>query len=86
MPSRRQRAYLARPEPIRITTLQARTVTPAEQKRAERGRGTVAGYVQPRNGLPEAPLYAWRSRTYPWAQRALALAEAEHGTPPSEAR
>jgi hypothetical protein len=33
-----------------------------------------------RNGLAEVP-YAYRARTYPWALRALAAAEAEHGQP-----
>lgn len=35
-------------------------------------------------GLPPGqpvPRYAWRARSYPWAQRVLAAAEAEHGQP-----
>lgn len=33
-----------------------------------------------RNGLPIVP-YAWRARSYPWAQRALAAAIARYGNP-----
>jgi hypothetical protein len=33
-----------------------------------------------RNGLAEVP-YEYQARTYPWAQRAIAAAEAEHGKP-----
>ena len=33
-----------------------------------------------RNNIPEVP-YQWRARTYPWAQPALAAAEAEYGQP-----
>jgi len=33
-----------------------------------------------RNGLAEVP-YEWRARSYPWAERALAAAEARHGAP-----
>lgn len=47
------------------------------------GYGPGRGDFDPRpirNGMPEMP-YAWRARTYPWAQRTLAAAEAEHGSP-----
>lgn len=44
------------------------------------GRARLA-YRPSRNGLPGVN-YAWRARAYPWAQRALAAAEAEHGAPP----
>jgi hypothetical protein len=30
------------------------------------------------------PHYAWRARTYPWAQRTIAAAEAIHGPPGTE--
>jgi hypothetical protein len=33
-----------------------------------------------RNGLAKIP-YAYRARAYPWAARAIAAAEAEHGKP-----
>lgn len=33
-----------------------------------------------RNGLAEVA-YEYRARRYPWAQRAIAAAEAEHGKP-----
>lgn len=35
----------------------------------------------PRNGLPFTPGYVWRARRYPWAERAIARAEAIHGQP-----
>lgn len=34
-----------------------------------------------RNGLPITPGYSYQARTYPWAQRVLAAAEAVYGTP-----
>ena len=34
-----------------------------------------------RNGVPVVASYAWRARRYPWAQRTIAAAEAEHGQP-----
>lgn len=33
------------------------------------------------NNVPAVPLYQYRARRYPWAQRVLAAAEAEHGEP-----
>lgn len=33
------------------------------------------------NNVPVVPLYSYRARRYPWAQRVLAAAEAEHGPP-----
>lgn len=34
-----------------------------------------------RNGLPERVNYSYRGRSYPWAERAIEAAEAEHGKP-----
>lgn len=34
-----------------------------------------------RNGLPITPPYQYQARTYPWARRVLAAAEAVYGTP-----
>jgi hypothetical protein len=34
-----------------------------------------------RNGLPVTPGYAWRRRKYPWAERAIEMAEAKYGPP-----
>jgi hypothetical protein len=41
-------------------------------------------YRPTRNGLPVVPRYQYQARTYPWAQAALAAAEAEHGAPRAE--
>jgi hypothetical protein len=59
-----------------------------------RAESEARGYTQPglyavapaaaRNGLPVVP-YAWRARTYPWAQRTLADAIARYGAPEEEA-
>lgn len=43
--------------------------------------GKHAGFRPYRNGLPVTPNYTYRSRVYPWAQRAIEMAEAEHGAP-----
>ncbi len=49
------------------------------------GIGAVADRIPDtravRNGLPQPVGYVWRARTYPWAQRAIARAEAIHGQP-----
>jgi hypothetical protein len=56
----------------------------ARRKPGSRGAGAVPADDGPaRNGLPIVP-YAYRARTYPWAQRALAAAEAAHGAPETE--
>lgn len=65
----------------------------AAGRRARADRARAAGAVELRslgidtrpirNGIPETPGYAWRTRAYPWAIRVLAAAEAEHGTPPA---
>ena len=38
-------------------------------------------WVALRNGLPVPQPYTWRARRYPQAERVLAAAEAEHGSP-----
>ena len=35
--------------------------------------------VTGRNGPPPQVPYAWRARRYPWARRAIAVAEARYG-------
>jgi hypothetical protein len=56
----------------------------ADGRRKGSGRGAgalpAADDGPARNGLPIVP-YAYQARTYPWAQRALASAEAAYGTP-----
>ena len=54
----------------------------ARRKPGSRGAGAqpAADDGPARNGLPVVP-YAYKARTYPWAQRALAAAIARHGTP-----
>jgi hypothetical protein len=51
--------------------------------RQQQGQSRLV-YRPTRNGLPVVPGYQYQARTYPWAQAALAAAEAEHGRPPSE--
>jgi hypothetical protein len=52
----------------------------------ERERDPGTGHVRDtvlrgfRNGLAQVP-YEYQARRYPWAQKALALAEREHGKP-----
>jgi hypothetical protein len=54
------------------------TASPVTTERPADRRGPVArGF---RNGLAETP-YEYRARAYPWAQRAIAAAEAQHGKP-----
>ncbi len=60
-------------EPCRLAENRRRTSPGALRVMAEDPRPV-------RNNIPEVP-YQWRARTYPWAQRALAAAEAEYGQP-----
>jgi hypothetical protein len=56
-------------------------------RRAGRGQDHVGRLSAPlsavRNGLPIVA-YDYRARRYPWAERALAAAEAVYGTPDDE--
>lgn len=50
--------------------------------------GQAAAHVpdharEKRNNMPDVPYYRHRARRYPWAERAIAAAEAEHGAPES---
>lgn len=66
----------------RETVCVACTLAAAQAKARRGGSGRLL--IDPRalrNGVPETPGYTWRARTYPWAQQALAAAEATHGAP-----
>jgi hypothetical protein len=56
----------------RLTASLVTTERPADGRRA-----IMRGF---RNGLAGIP-YEYRARAYPWALRAIAAAEAEHGKP-----
>ena len=66
------------------TPVSVRHPTPAETQ--QRHRAGISGakgafiWAPIRNGLREVA-YEYRARAYPWAQRAIERAEAEHGPP-----
>jgi hypothetical protein len=54
----------------------------AEARAGDGQAGTLTpDYREKRNNMPDVPLYQWRARVYPWAQRAIAAVEAVHGEP-----
>jgi hypothetical protein len=52
-----------------------------EQRRDARGNREPPVAIERRNGVPAVRPYQWRARRYPFAEMALARAEAEYGTP-----
>ena len=77
----RPRAALT-PRPATILAVELRqgrlTASAVTTERPGDRRGPIMRTF--RNGLAEVP-YAYRARSYPWAVKALAAAEAQHGKP-----